>query len=729
MTRPILSSFAQMKGIDPHFVDARGNPAIVSDEHVRKLIKKMGYDSQNETLLEQCIEDEKKQHWLSFLPAVAIFKKTSDYIFDVCLPINLADKKLVYKVTTEEKKTVTLHLKATDFDLSSTTEISKIKYQCSRIKFESKLPLGYHQLDLLEQGKRKPLATMSLIIAPQGCYCPQKILDGEKIWGASIQFYCIKSELNWGIGDFSDLKVLLKYIKDNGGDFIGLNPIHALTPSQPQNPSPYSPSSRKWLNILYIDITAVDELSRSKDLQTKIKSTQFRKMLNDLRDNKWVDYKAVTALKLSALRSLFTTLNNKTAHSSRRYAQFEAYIASKDDSLIQQASFDALQFKFLAENEDLWGWPVWPTPFKSYQSQGTQNWIKKNQDEVRFWCYCQWVTELQLEDADNFAKSLGMTLGIYRDLAVGVGKNSAEIWANQDLYSSEVSIGAPPDILGPLGQSWGLPPIAPDKLVKARYQPFIDLLQSNMKYCGALRIDHVMALLRLWWVPEGETADAGAYIYYAVEDMLNILALESMRNQCLVIGEDLGTVPDGMDVLLKDAGIYSYKVFFFEAKDGKQTSPHDYNPQAMATLATHDMPTIKGFWQCDDLYLGKELGLYVDQNTLDGLLNERLYNKQSVLNSLHEHQSLPSNYTRDALYTGINQVLNFSMQKHLAKGSCALLSLQLEDFLEMDSPVNVPGTSNEYRNWQRKLSCNLKEIFTNKDIKKLLEDLTNIRCN
>ncbi|MCK5820079.1 MAG: 4-alpha-glucanotransferase, partial [Psychromonas sp.] len=206
------------------------------------------------------------------------------------------------------------------------------------------------------------------------------------------------------------------------------------------------------------------------------------------------------------------------------------------------------------------------------------------------------------------------------------------------------------------------------------------------------------------------------------------LALESVRNECLVIGEDLGTVPDGMDVLLKDAGVYSYKVFFFEvAEDGNYISPNDYKQQAMATLSTHDMPTIKGYWHCDDLYLGKELGLYPDQDALNGLMNDRLGSKQKILNSLHDHHSLPADYNRDALYTGMDQTLNFSMQKHLAKGSSALLSLQLEDFLEMEAPVNVPGTFDEYRNWQRKLSCDLDGIFNNESIKTLLADLTKAR--
>lgn len=728
MTRSTLDAFMEMKGIDPNFVDAWGNPAVVTDQNVRSLITKMGYNAENDNELQEIITNEQKEHWLSFLPSVSIFKQTDKFIFEVCLPIDFAADALCYSVKTEEGKKVTLTLKATDFELIGVTDISDVEYQCYLVHFDNALPLGYHSLELLEKGNDEPLAIMSLIIAPQACYTPPEMVEGKKLWGASIQLYCLKSQSNWGIGDFSDLKVLLKKTKDNGGDFIGLNPIHALAPSQPENGSPYSPSSRKWLNLLYADLEAIDEMSRNKALQEKIKTPEFQAQLSGLRDTKWVDYKGVTELKVSVLKALYATLNDKSAASKKRLKQFKAYIASKDESLMHQASYDALQFKFLAEDMHSWGWPVWPESFKSFQSEGSQQWIAENEDAVLFWCYCQWVTELQIEEADLYAKSLGMTLGLYRDLAVGVGKSSSEVWANQDLYSSEVSVGAPPDILGPLGQSWGLPPIAPDKMVKAGYQPFIDLLQANMSHCGSLRIDHAMGLLRLWWVPEGATADSGTYIYYAIEDMLNLLALESMRNECLVIGEDLGTVPDGMDVLLKDAGVYSYKVFFFEVgEDGNYISPNDYKQQAMATLSTHDMPTIKGYWHCDDLHLGKELGLYLDQDALNGLMSGRLGSKQKILNTLHEHNSLPENYNRDALYTGMDQTLNFSMQKHLAKGSSALLSLQLEDFLEMDAPVNVPGTFDEYRNWQRKLSCDLDGIFNNESIKTLLADLTKAR--
>jgi 4-alpha-glucanotransferase len=728
MVRSNLDMFMELKGIDPNFVDAWGKPAIVSELHIKNLIDKMGYDANDDALLQDYYTEQEKQHWLSMLPPVAIKQKSNRYNIDICLPIDFANDALIYRITTEDKQQIKQTIIATGFPLVAVNEISNIEFQCYQIEFKADLAFGYHLLEVIEKGNEEPLASMSLIITPTTCFKPKDIQEGKKIWGTSVQLYCIKSEKNWGIGDFSDLKLLLQNTASHGGDFIGLNPIHALSPAQPNNASPYSPSSRKWLNVLYTDLTNVEEFKSDNALQNKVNSQEFKDKLNLLRDTQWVDYQGVTNLKLDVFRTLFATLNNGDKSSNNRLNAFNEYVALKGDSLLQQAAYDALQFKFLKEDDTLWGWPVWPETFQSYQSEMTQTWIGTHKQEVLFWCYCQWNTELQLEEADQLAKSLGMTLGIYRDLAVGVGKSSSEIWANHSLYCEDISVGAPPDILGPLGQSWGLPPMSPDKLYQSAYQPFIELLQSNMSHCGALRIDHVMALLRLWWVPDNATAKSGAYIYYPVQDLLNILALESQRNQCLVIGEDLGTVPEGIDVLLEEAGVYSYNVFFFEqADDGGYISPSHYKNQAMATLSTHDMPTIKGYWHCEDLYLGKVLGLYPEQAVLDQLMENRVYCKQQILNSLHGHGSLPSTYNRDAAKTGMDQTLNFAMQTHLAKGKSALLSLQLEDFLEMENPVNVPGTFNEYRNWQRKLSQNIEQIFNNEQIKNLLDNLTTAR--
>jgi len=321
-----------------------------------------------------------------------------------------------------------------------------------------------------------------------------------------------------------------------------------------------------------------------------------------------------------------------------------------------------------------------------------------------------------------------MEIGLYRDLAVGVSEGGAEIWGNKELYCTDVSVGAPPDILGPLGQKWGLPPMDPAQLESQQYQPIIDLFASNMKASGALRIDHVMALLRLWWVHKDDDAGQGVYVNYPVDDLLAILALESHRHKSLVIGEDLGTVPDGIREKLEKNGMFSYCLFFFEqAEDGGFYSPAHYPEQSMATLTTHDMPTLIGFWHCDDLALGKDVGLYPDQEMLNHLYDVRHENKQHILNTLHGHNSIGDNISRDVNYVGMTPELNFAMQTHMAKGSSALLSLQLEDWLQMDKPVNIPGTFHEYPNWKRKLSENIDDIFAKPEIHQLALELNKRR--
>jgi 4-alpha-glucanotransferase len=342
--------------------------------------------------------------------------------------------------------------------------------------------------------------------------------------------------------------------------------------------------------------------------------------------------------------------------------------------------------------------------------------------------FLQWIAAQQLELASNKATGAGMTIGLYRDLAVGVSEGSAEIWGNKDLYCTSASVGAPPDILGPLGQNWGLPPMDPRKLYEQAYQPIIDLFASNMASSGSLRIDHVMALLRLWWVVKGDHAKDGGYVYYPVDDLLGILALESHRNQSLVIGEDLGTVPEEIRSKLADNGVYSYRVFFFEqAEDGGFFSPSHYPVQSMSTLTTHDMPTLIGYWHCLDLELGKEIGLYPTEEILQTLYADRHENKQAILDTLHGHGSIGDNVGRDVNHTGMNRDLNNGMQVHMAGGSSALLSLQLEDWLEMDKPVNIPGTFDEYPNWRRKLTENIESMFDRHDINELATKLTHAR--
>jgi 4-alpha-glucanotransferase len=345
--------------------------------------------------------------------------------------------------------------------------------------------------------------------------------------------------------------------------------------------------------------------------------------------------------------------------------------------------------------------------------------------------YMQWLADSQVNEVQALAEDKGMAVGLYRDLAVGVADCGSETWADNGNLILDASIGAPPDVLGPLGQNWGLPPLNPQVLLETGFDAYIKLLRANMKHCGALRIDHVLGLLRLWWIPKGENATKGAYMYYPVEDMISILALESHRYQCSVIGEDLGTVPDEVVGILKEAGIHSYKVFPFEtAEDGGFISPGHYEPQSMSAICTHDMPTLRGFWHCDDLKMGKELGLYPNQEQLEELFADRLECKQGILDSMRGHTQnwLSEGIGHDAQYVPMDRFLAEAIQLHVAQGSSTLLSTQLEDWLEMDKPVNIPGTVDEYPNWRRKLSINLDEVFAKEEVNSIATKLTQVRA-
>ncbi|GAC28302.1 4-alpha-glucanotransferase [Brumicola pallidula] len=724
--REIIEGLLGARGIESAFVDAWGIPATVKDETKVKLLNAMGYKVDDDQAFEQQVEDDFVRQWMLALNPVQVIKHDEDFVFPLRLSIEMAAQKLVLLVQLEDASIETHEIEAVDHQLINVVEIEDEEFHEYAIALDVDLPMGYHKLSV--QLGDLELASSSIIKVPQRCFIPDDIEKGKKIWGLSVQLYCVRSRSNWGIGDFTDLTFLVKQAASQGADFVGLNPIHELYPANPDICSPYGPSSRRWLNYLYIDVAQVPEFE-NKAVQAWFNDNAIGQQLEILRAVDYVDYKGVAAIKLAALNEVFTHYSEKYfTKNTKQNKIFKAFITQGGESLQTLAVFEALQESLNAEGKDCWGWPVFPDEFKAYDMPSVAKFAKQNKNRVNFYLFLQWHAALQFEAASNAASEAGMLIGLYRDLAVGVSEGSAEIWGNKDLYCIDASIGAPPDILGPLGQNWGLPPMDPIKLYEQAYQPIIDLFSSNMHASGALRIDHVMALLRLWWVYRGDNAKLGGYVCYPVEDLLGILALESQRNQSLVIGEDLGTVPEQIRSKLAENGMYSYRVFFFEqAEDGGFYAPDHYPEQSMATLTTHDMPTLIGYWHCDDLALGERVGLYPDADVLASLYDIRHENKQHILDTLHGHHSISNSISHDVHDVGMTTELNYGMQTHMASGSSALLSLQLEDWLEMDKPVNIPGTFNEYPNWKRKLSRNLEDIFEDDAIVNLAKNLTNQR--
>jgi 4-alpha-glucanotransferase len=644
----------------------------------------------------------------------------------VRLPIELVTDEYVAQINTELGDVLQHQFVPIDGQLVNVVHIEEIEFQEYLIDVPIKLPLGYHSLSLVID--EDVLGTMRLIIAPSTCFKPKALTQGEKVWGLSVQLYCLRSDNNWGVGDFSDLSFLVEKLAKQGAQFVGLNPIHALYPSNPNACSPYGPSSRRWLNFIYIDVTALDGYQHPST-EAIVNNVDFQHKIQKARTSDLVNYELVTELKLAALKSIFEYQNSQYLSKNTKVNKvFKAFVTQGGDSLQTLAVYDALQESLAAQQKPSSGWSVFPNELSDFHNPAVKTFTKKNAKRVKFFLWMQWQAALQLEKANQVAKQNNMLIGLYRDLAVGVSEGSAEIWGNKELYCTDASVGAPPDELGPLGQNWGLPPMDPEQLYEQQYQPIIEMFDANMRGSGALRIDHVMALLRLWWVAKNDDAKEGGYVYYPVDDLLAILALESHRHQSMVIGEDLGTVPDEIRAKLADNGVYSYRVFFFEqAQDGGFFSPKHYPEQSMSTLTTHDMPTLKSYWHCHDLELGKELGLYPTEEILSTLYVSRHDNKQAILDTLHGHQSVNDEVGRDVRDVSMNQVLNFGMQVHMAGGSSALLSLQLEDWLEMEKPVNIPGTFNEYPNWRRKLTRNLQDIFDDHSLNHLAANLTEAR--
>lgn len=726
MTSSLLEQLVEYRGIESNYNDAWGRPTTIDPATKSKLLSVMGYQVNEPDLLLKQVQDNNSKTWLTVLNPVQVLRIEESLKIVVRLPIELVTDDYVAQIDTELGEVLQHKFVPIDGQLTHVEHIEEIEFQEYLIDIPIQLPLGYHTLSLVIDDD--VLGSMRLIIAPSTCFIPKELSEGQKVWGISVQLYCLRSENNWGVGDFSDLSFLVEKLAKQGAQFIGLNPIHALYPANPNACSPYGPSSRRWLNFIYIDVTALDGYQQAST-QAIVNDDGFQQKLQKVRATDLVDYELVTELKLNALEQIFEYQNSHYLSKNTKLNKvFKAFVAEGGDSLQTLAVYDALQESLAAQEKPSWGWPVFPKELSDFHNPAVKTFSKKNAKRVKFFLWLQWQAALQLEQANLVAQNNNMLIGLYRDLAVGVSEGSAEIWGNKELYCTDASVGAPPDILGPLGQNWGLPPMDPEKLFAQQYQPIIELFDANMRATGALRIDHVMALLRLWWVARGDEAKDGGYVYYPVDDLLAILALESHRHQSLVIGEDLGTVPDEIRVKLAYNGVYSYRVFFFEqAKDGGFFSPAHYPEQSMSTLTTHDMPTLTGYWHCDDLALGKELGLYPTEAILSTLYTSRHENKQSILDTLHGHHSVSDEVGRDVHNVSMSKALNFGMQLHMAGGSSALLSLQLEDWLEMDKPVNIPGTFNEYPNWRRKLTRNLQDIFNDSSLNQLATKLTEAR--
>jgi (1->4)-alpha-D-glucan 1-alpha-D-glucosylmutase len=404
-----------------------------------------------------------------------------------------------------------------------------------------------------------------------------------------------------------------------------------------------------------------------------------------------------------------------------RAKEFRLFVGQGGEDLRQAALYAALDEYFKSQHSALWGWPVWPESYRDLHSAEVEKFAVSHADRVQFYQYLQWQAEIQLRAAIERAKQLQMPMGLYCDLALGVNSSGAEAWSNQKRYAFKASAGAPPDLLNVKGQVWGLPPLIPHRLREAAYEPFIKALRFNMSFSSALRIDHIMCLMRIFWVPEGCEGGDGTYVRYELDEMIGILALESLRNSCVVIGEDLGTVPNEVRAAMLARGVLSYKVLYF-MKDGQGNFmlPRDYPQQALVTASTHDLPTLLGYWFGNDLEVRKSLALFTEHLTYESELAGREADRERLLAAFKAAGLIKkdADFGPAQANTPIQRQLCDLGHCFLASTPCLLQSVQLEDLLLQREQMNLPGTTKEHPNWKRRLSVSLEDIAVDKFVLK-----------
>ena len=566
------------------------------------------------------------------------------------------------------------------------------------------LACGYYTLSAETGGKS---CFVRLIVAPESVYQPKLLANGGRMNGLTMHLYSLRSERNWGIGDFTDLLNLMKYAAEKKLDFVGINPLHALFTSKPAFASPYSPSSREWLNPIYLDVEKVGAFTYNEQLKNWLAQPKIRQRIAALRITETVTYTAVWACKRDALHMAFNAFEQDTCEAAENErAAFEAFVLEKGKALRGFGLFEALDQYYSRPGQV--GWQSWPSEFHQPDGEAVEKFARSHEREIRFYMWLQWLCAEQLREVNQAAAEYGVKLGIYGDLAVGVARGSADTWLNRQDYCMDLSVGAPPDPLGPTGQNWDLPPLNPSMLKHTGYEKFAHLLRENMRLYGVLRIDHVMALCRLWWVLNGKTADFGAYVHYDAEVMFAILALESRRNRCVIIGEDLGTVPDEARHLLNRYQVFSYKVMYFSKGWNGFQLPEEYPEQAITVISTHDVAPLAGYWTGKDLDTMFKLGTLPDAAAFQTALDEREHDKADLLDKLKETGCLGADVQMPAK---ADETLLAALHKYGALSRSKLYAVQLENLLGVIDNLNVPGVTEGYPNWAQKMPVSLEDFL------------------
>jgi 4-alpha-glucanotransferase len=533
------------------------------------------------------------------------------------------------------------------------------------------------------------------------CFVPDWLVNG-RVWGITCQLYSLRSARNQGIGDFEDLARLAEQAAAAGADFIGVNPLHALFLADPNRCSPYSPSSRRFLNPLYIAVDRIPQAAADLD-PVRIAA---------LRDTELVDYDGVARLKRGALERAYRAFLSEGQEGMNA---FEEFCDTSGGALLSFALYEALSDELVRAGHPA-VWHGWPEAYRAVNSDEVRRFAHEHAEGVGFHMWLQWIAERQLQSAQQRALAAGMRIGLYLDLAVGVAPDGADTWSDPDAVVADARLGCPPDMFNEGGQDWGLAPLSPKALGSGRLDVFEAVLLELTRSAGAVRIDHVMGLTRLYLIPAEAQASEGAYLRYPLRDLLRVLSDISWRRRTVVIGEDLGTVPSGFREMMHEAEIQGYRVFYFEREDdGRFRPPRAYSERALACISTHDLPTLKGWWKGTDIGERERLGITSTEGAAQ-MRGSRAHDRLLLLRLLNDEGLLPVEF-QPVLHDDtpcpdeLPAAVCIAVHAMIARAPSRLVAVQLEDLAGVGVQANLPGTVDEHPNWRRKLPMDVSDLI------------------
>lgn len=673
----LLQKLADAHGVGTSFQGWDGLPHSVAEGTLINVLAALGVKADTNQAIEAALTEAELAPWRRMLPPAVVIQEGEPALVQAHAPdgsalqlsIDLEDGAGSVDAVQEDVREQPM-----DVDGVATRRLT--------FALPQDLPLGWHTLHAQSEGAS---ASATLVVTPRQL-TTAKPLEQRRGWGLATQLYSVRSKRSWGIGDFADLADLAAISGERGADYVLVNPLHAAEPVPPVQPSPYSPSTRRFFNPLYIRVEAIPELAYLKP-RRRAAVEKLREEVSGLnREGARLDRNAVYGAKLQALEMLY-----HARRSPARQAAFEEFCRISGQGLDDFALWSAIR-EDLAPND-----PLWTDPACALGTPEAEALREKLSDRIGFHRWLQWICDEQLEDAQRAALRSGMRLGVVHDLAVGVDHSSADAWTLRGVLAPSTSVGAPPDMYNQQGQDWGQPPWHPARLAEAGYIPFRNMLATVLRHAGGIRVDHILGLFRLWWIPVGNAPGDGAYVRYDHEALIGILALEAQRAGAVVIGEDLGTFEPWVRDYLAARGILGTSILWFEYDGDSPLAPEKYRMQALSSVNTHDLPPTAGYLAGDHVALRSGLGLLERSEAEERAEHNAALEKMLAL--VRERGYLPGKATSGPVETE-EQTIE-ALHLLLTQTPSVLLGVALVDAVGERRVQNQPGTTEAlYPNWQ-----------------------------